>query len=194
MRKATKWTGDAASGWSFELHDRVSDEGWQDILDQMKRPPQHGHYPLASSGYREGSAHIAFVGDLPLEYRTSRSGREYFTGGDFTSDAHACALIFAPERDELQAEKAWFLPDIAARASETQQAVRASLKKAPIIESATRCSIHLPPTFPHWSIRSSCATFPAACAPSATHYWVWGWDTMMASDATMLGGKRQVRA
>jgi hypothetical protein len=191
MRTLSSWRADGTSGWSFEIVDRVSDAGWQKIQDDMKRPPQEGHFPISSAGYREGSAHIGFIGDLGLDYRTSRSGREYFTGGEFTEGAHGCALIFAPSADELQAEAKWFLPDIAVRAKEVETAVRTHLEKVPVVQSgnATFDSLaaNIPPLVDSLIVRD----VPGGLRASATHYWVWGWDTMMASDATLLGGNRE---
>ena len=191
MRTLSSWRADIASGWSFDLVDRVSDEAWQKMQEAMKMPPQHGHFPLSSAGYREGSAHIGFIGDRGLDHRTSRSGREYFTGGTFTEGAHGCALIFATSRDELQAEMKWMLPDIATRARETETAVRRHMGKVPLVQSgnATFDSLaaNIPPLVDSMIVRD----VPGGMRASATHYWVWGWDTMMASDATLLGGNRE---
>jgi hypothetical protein len=191
MRTLSSWRADGASGWSFDLVDRVSDEAWQKVQDDMKRPPQEGFSPIGSAGYREGSAHIGLIGDRGLDYRTSRSGREYFTGGTFTEGAHGCALIFATSREELQAETKWFLPDIASRAKMVETAVRAHMEKVPVVQSGNTTfdslAANIPPLVDSLIVRG----VPGGMRASATHYWVWGWDTMMASDATLLGGNRE---
>jgi hypothetical protein len=189
MRRVSAWRNDLPSGWTFDLTDRVSDEGWQKILDDMQRPSQEGHFPISDTGLREGSAYVGFIGDRGLAYRTSRSGREYFTGGTFTEGAHACAVIFATGRAELEAETAWFLPGIAARATGTQTAVRRHMETVPAFESGNATfdslAVNIPPLVESLIVRD----VPGGMRASATHYWIWGWDTMMASDATLLGGR-----
>jgi hypothetical protein len=191
MRTLSPWQTDGTSGWTFDLVDRVSDAGWQKMQEEMKRPPQHGHYPMSSAGFREGSAHIGFIGDCGLDYRTSRSGREYFTGGTFTGGAHGCALILATSADERRVETKWFLPDIASRAKEVENSVRAHMKKVPVVQSGNTTfdslAANIPPLVDSLIVRG----VPGGMRASATHYWIWGWDTMMASDATLLSGNRE---
>jgi hypothetical protein len=190
FRTFSSWRRDLASGWSLDAFDRVSDQRWAQLQAEMTVKHKDG-FPISDIGFREGETHIGFIGDRDVEYRTSRMRREYLTGGEFTGGAHACALIFATSRDELQAEAAWFLPDIAERAKQVETDVRRRLEEVPCIESGNRVfdsfASNLPPLVDSLMVRD----VPGAMRASATHYWVWGWDTIMASDATLLGGNRE---
>jgi hypothetical protein len=190
MRQATPWTADVASGWSLAVTDRLSDAAWQKIHDDMALPPNQGHFPVSDAGLREGGALVAMVGDGGIGHRGSRSGREYFTGAPFQDGAHASAVVFAPSREELAAEVAWFLPNIAARAGAVRSAVRKEIARAPQFDSGNRVFDSLAANIPALVDSLIVRDVPGGMRASATHYWIWGWDTMMASDATLLGGNR----
>ena len=189
MRTMSDWKADIDAGWSFVVKDRVGNEGWQKMQDEMKQPPREGHFPISSAGLREGGAHIAFVSDLGMDFRTTRSGREYFTGSSFTDGAHASALIFATGRAELEEEAKWFSADMAARAVAVQTEVRRHITEVPQVESGNQIFDSLAANIPSLVESLIVRDVPGAMRASATHYWVWGWDTMMASEAYMLGGR-----
>jgi hypothetical protein len=190
VRKATAWKADLPpAGWSMALLDHVPDARWAELAENAREVRTDGGYSTSETGLRDGETHIGFIGDRGIDWRTTRSGRQYFLGGSFTDGAHACAVIFANSRAELEDETKWFLPDIAARATAVQAAERKHIAEVPQFESGNRVfdslAANIPPLVESLIVRD----VPGGMRASATHYWVWGWDTMMASDATLLGGR-----
>jgi hypothetical protein len=189
IRTFSPWRGDLSSSWSLEVSDRLSDARWQEMQDQMKIRPKEGS-PIYDPGFREGRTYAGMIGDGGLDHKTSRSGREYFTGGEFTEGCHACALVFATTRAGLESEVKWLLPDIASRAIEAETALRRHMETQPRIASGNAVfdslMANIPPLVESLEVRD----VPGGLRASATHYWIWGWDTMMASDAMLLGGGR----
>ena len=189
IRSFSPWRHDLASGWSLEISDRLSDARWTQMRDEMKIRPKEG-WPIFDPGFREGRTHVGFIGDLGLDFHGSRAGRTYFTGGEFTMGSHACALVFATTREGLETEAAWFLPGIAPRAIEADAALRRRMETRPEVHSGNTVfdslAANIPPLVESLEVRD----VPGGLRASATHYWIWGWDTMMASDAMLLAGDR----
>jgi hypothetical protein len=191
FRTASTWKEEGRQGWSLEITDRIDDKRWAEMEKELTTWPGNGHFPLGDRGYRDGTTLVGVIGDAGIHYRTSRSGREYFTGGAFTTGAHAIAVVFASSRAELETETAWLLQDPAARAVETETAVRRRIEAVPKFKSGNgvfdSLAGNIPPLVESLMVRD----VPGGMRASATHYWVWGWDTMMASDATLLAGGRE---
>ncbi|MDR1304211.1 MAG: hypothetical protein LBK76_03200 [Verrucomicrobiales bacterium] len=191
VHPARTWSGweraAALGGWRQRVRDRLTAAEWARLRRETRQVPKVG-YPLLDNGRREFTAHLALCGDLPLTMQTTQSGRRYFIGGAFTGGTHVGALVFAPDARTLtrRAQELTADRDLAAA---KERAHRQRLATAPGVELRDKvfssAFANVPPTLESLMV----ADLPGGMRASSMHYWIWGWDTLMCSDAYLLGGR-----
>lgn len=187
-RTFSPWeSGTVSHGWTVQVKDQVSDAHWEEIQASLRKRKGVG-YPLLSDGDRSSTTFVTFLGDQGLEMRTSHSGRRYFLGGEFRSGLHACTLLFTQDRKSC-VSRAEELLEAGALALAQEKHFAKALKSNPTFRSGDAVFDSMLANVPPMLESLMMQDLKGAMRAVTMHYGIWGWDTLMGSEAYLLGNK-----
>jgi len=186
---------DKTPAWVLKVRDELSDEAWQRLKDSQSKETlarEHRKFstPWLDLGLRSSDTFIAFYSTKPLDMRTTHSKRRYFTGPVFRSGAQATTLLFANDLKALQQRIKETLKHPAAEALAREQDALKALQTRPTVKSGNEVFDSMFANMPGMLSALMLPDIPGAFRASSMHYWVWGWDTFMCSEAYLLSGQQ----
>lgn len=191
QRSVSAWEAYApCAGWSQDFADRVTDEAWERMLAEMNRPPNPVNYPMIHPGLRESRTRVAFFGgEDEMVLRTTHSSRSYFSCGEFTEGFHACVLQLRELDREYDQHALALRPVVEKAVKDAEAGYYHVLEATPGFrmgeEAFESCLKNVHPT-----LESLMTEQPrGGLRASSTYYWIWGWDSLISSDAHLLAGR-----
>lgn len=194
-RTVEDWQQAKPSGaWILKVKDEESDESWQKLKDSqnplfLAKEGRKFSTPWLDLGMRSSETVVAFFSAKPLEMRTTHSRRRYFTGQPFRGGTQATVLLFANEGKAFNQRMQQIQSNPAAEALEREVSALEAFRTRPTIESGNEVFDSLFANIPAVLASLMVQDVPGAFRASSMHYWVWGWDTFMCSEAYLLSGQ-----
>jgi hypothetical protein len=189
-RTHTKWEeGVVPNGWTMSATDRLSDAHWQALEDEKNQV--HTKYPPpVSQGPREGTTWISILGEKSMSMKSTYMNRFYFTSDElFRRGGHACALLFAPGREQLVSRAGILGKRGFDLVKKEENEFARNLARAPQFHSGDcildSMAANVPPVYKSFFV----ADVPGTAAGASLGYYIWGWDTLNCADMHVLSGQ-----
>jgi len=188
-RTHTNWEqGVVPNGWTMSATDRLSDAHWQALEDEKNQV--HTKYPPPiNQGPREGTTWISILGEKSMSMKSNYMKRLYFTSDEFRRGGHACALLFAPGREQLVRRAEILGKRGFALVKKEEDEFARNLARAPQFHSGDRIldsmAANVPPVYKSFFV----ADVPGTAAGASLGYYIWGWDTLNCGDMHVLSGQ-----
>ena len=193
VREWSGWEEDKSSqALILTASDRWTDAGWQSAVGQMQETPGQVGLATLTAGIREGNTYVALFSEQPLQVKQSL-GRRQIWSQSFTQGTQALALLFASDRQALPTRIGQIKQNLAALAREKEAQYQRRMESIPTLSVPTLAPSNpvLASYFanaPGISETLVVEDRPGAMRASSMHYWVWGWDTVMCSEAYLVSG------
>ncbi len=167
--------------------DRWKDDAWQAEIKQLETIPGQVGLPLATVGIQEGETSIALFGDGKLLI-DERVDRYNLYSDSFTEGCHAAALLFASNRQNLADRIATLRPSLTKLGREKEERHEERTGDMPRLCTSSPLLNSYFTNAPGISETLMVEDKPGAMRAASMHYWVWGWDTVMCSEAYLVSG------
>ena len=188
VRQWSAWETDRASqALMLTASERWTEAGWQRELSHMQETPGQVGLATRTAGVREGETRIALFSELPLAVNRAQ-GRMQVSSQPFVQGTQALVLLFASDSETLSRRMNNIKQNLSSLARDKEAQYLRRLESVPTLSAANPVLSSYFANAPGISETLIVEDRPGAMRASSMHYWVWGWDTVMCSDAYLISG------